>query len=67
VVARPTSAGGPAGRPGWCPLLDVFIVGSVKVLATQLLGHTDLGSPHGVTGQDHWVRQLWHITYIFSV
>jgi cytochrome c oxidase subunit 2 len=39
----------------------------VKVFATQLLGHTDLGSPHGVTGQDHWVRQLWHITYIFSV
>jgi cytochrome c oxidase subunit 2 len=39
----------------------------VTVLATQLLGHTDLGSPHGVTGQDHWVRQLWHITYIFAV
>jgi cytochrome c oxidase subunit 2 len=53
--------------PGWCPSPDVLIVGAVTVLATQLLGHTDLGSPHGVTGQDHWVRQLWHITYIFSV
>jgi cytochrome c oxidase subunit 2 len=39
----------------------------VSLLATRLLGHTDLGSPHGVTGQDHWVRQLWHITYIFAV
>jgi cytochrome c oxidase subunit 2 len=39
----------------------------VNVLAAQLLGHSDLGSPHGVTGQDHWVRQLWHITYIFAV
>ena len=39
----------------------------MTVLATQLLGQTDLGSPHGVTGQDHWVRQLWHITYIFAV
>jgi cytochrome c oxidase subunit 2 len=35
--------------------------------ATSLLAHTDLGSPHGVTNQDHWVRQLWHITYIFAV
>jgi cytochrome c oxidase subunit II len=45
----------------------VLNVASVTVLATQLLGHTDLGSPHGVTGQDHWVRQLWHITYIFAI
>jgi cytochrome c oxidase subunit 2 len=36
-------------------------------IATRLLAHTDLGSPHGVTNQDHWVRQLWHITYIFAV
>jgi cytochrome c oxidase subunit 2 len=42
-------------------------VGAVTGLATQLLGRTDLGSPHGVTDQDHWVRQLWHITYIFAI
>jgi cytochrome c oxidase subunit 2 len=41
--------------------------GAVRQLATQLLGRTDLGSPHGVTDQDHWVRQLWHITYIFAI
>jgi cytochrome c oxidase subunit 2 len=35
-------------------------------LATRLLG-TDLGSPHGVTTQDHWVRVLWHMTYWFAV
>ena len=35
-------------------------------LATRLLG-TDLGSPHGVTTQDHWTRLLWHITYYFAV
>jgi cytochrome c oxidase subunit 2 len=39
----------------------------VTAIATQLLGRTDLGSPHGVTTQDHWVRQLWHITYIFAI
>ena len=54
------------GRVG-APRAGVFIVAAVRDLATQLLGHTDLGSPHGVTGQDHWVRQLWHITYIFAV
>jgi cytochrome c oxidase subunit 2 len=42
-------------------------VGAVTGIATQLLGRTDLGSPHGVTDQDHWVRQLWHITYIFAI
>ena len=45
----------------------VLNVGPVTCLATQLLGRTDLGSPHGVTDQDHWVRQLWHITYIFAI
>ena len=55
------------GRSGWCDPATVLIVGPVRYLATQLLGHTDLGSPHGVTTQDHWVRQLWHITYLFAV
>jgi cytochrome c oxidase subunit 2 len=41
--------------------------GAVTYLATQLMGRTDLGSPHGVTDQDHWVRQLWHVTYIFAI
>jgi len=45
----------------------MLIVGPVIDLATRLLGHTDLGSPHGVTTQDHYVRELWHITYIFAV
>jgi cytochrome c oxidase subunit 2 len=45
----------------------MLIVGPVRDVATKLLGHTDLGSPHGVTTQDHWVRQLWHITYFFAV
>jgi cytochrome c oxidase subunit 2 len=36
-------------------------------LATHLLGKTNLGSPNGVTVQDHWVRQLWHITYFLAV
>jgi cytochrome c oxidase subunit 2 len=44
----------------------MLIVGPVRDVATKLLG-TDLGSPHGVTTQDHWVRQLWHITYLFAV
>lgn len=35
-------------------------------LATRLLA-TDLGSPHGVTTQDQWTRQLWHVTYWFAV
>jgi cytochrome c oxidase subunit 2 len=35
-------------------------------LATQFLA-TDLGSRHGVTTQDQWVRQLWHIAYLFSI
>ncbi len=57
---RPPAAGlVPSARRAYC--------GVSEGLATQLLGHTDLGSPHGVTGQDQWVRQLWHITYIFSV
>ncbi len=64
---------GPSGpewarfRPGWCDRSGVLIVAPVSQLATQLLGQTDLGSPHGVTGQDHWVRQLWHVTYLFAV
>jgi cytochrome c oxidase subunit II len=53
--------------PGWCGPPGMLIVGAVRTLATHLLAQTDLGSPHGVTGQDHWVRQLWHITYIFAV
>lgn len=34
--------------------------------ATRLLA-TNFGSPSGVTTQDHWVRQLWHISYYFAV
>ncbi len=51
----------------WCEQSRVFNVGPVTGLATQLIGRTDLGSPHGVTDQDHWVRQLWHVTYIFAI
>ena len=61
VPGSPTPPGLVRTGPG------VLNVGPVTGLATQLLGHTDLGSPHGVTDQDHWVRQLWHITYIFAV
>jgi cytochrome c oxidase subunit 2 len=39
---------------------------SVIDLATHLLG-TNFGSPSGVTTQDHWVRQLWHITFWFAL
>jgi cytochrome c oxidase subunit 2 len=28
---------------------------------------TDLGSRHGVTTQDQWVRQLWKVSYIFAI
>jgi cytochrome c oxidase subunit II len=40
--------------------------GSVKDLAARLVG-TNFGSPNGVTTQDHWVRQLWHITFWFAL
>jgi cytochrome c oxidase subunit 2 len=53
--------------PGWCAWPGVFIVGPVSHLATHVLASTDLGSPHGATSQDHFVRELWHITYIFAV
>ena len=45
----------------------MLIVGPVRDLAIRLPGKTNLGSPGGVTTQDHYVRQLWHITYIFAV
>ena len=35
-------------------------------LLTQMLA-TDLGSRHGVTTQDQWVRQLWKVSYIFAI
>jgi cytochrome c oxidase subunit 2 len=57
----------PAKFANWCRRADLLIVGPVMPFATHLLAHTDLGSPHGVTNQDHWTRQLWHITYIFAV
>lgn len=44
----------------------MLIVGPVILPAARLLG-TDLGSPHGVTQQDHWFRLLWHISYYFAV
>jgi cytochrome c oxidase subunit II len=31
------------------------------------LAATDFGSPHGVTKQDSYVRDLWHITYYFAI
>jgi cytochrome c oxidase subunit 2 len=37
------------------------------VIGASLLAKTNLGSPNGVTTQDHYVRELWHITYIFAV
>jgi len=39
----------------------------VRAVETHLLGKTNFGSPGGVTTQDHYVRQLWHITYVFAV
>jgi cytochrome c oxidase subunit II len=64
----PMAIGRTGSQPvGWCDPPGVFIVAPVRGLATQLLGRTDLGNPHGVTTQDHWVRQLWHITYWFAV
>ena len=33
---------------------------------TRLLA-TDWGSPHGVTAQNHWNRQLWGISYYFAI
>jgi cytochrome c oxidase subunit 2 len=35
-------------------------------LAAKLLA-TNWGSPNGVTSQDHWVRQLWHVTAWFAI
>jgi cytochrome c oxidase subunit II len=35
-------------------------------LAAQLLG-SDFGSPHGVTSQNHWMRQLWHVSFWFAL
>jgi cytochrome c oxidase subunit II len=40
---------------------------AVSLLATQLLGETNFGSPTGVTEQDHQVLHLWHVTYVFAV
>jgi cytochrome c oxidase subunit 2 len=35
-------------------------------LAARLLA-TDWGSPHGVTTQDHYARELWKISYYFAI
>jgi cytochrome c oxidase subunit II len=35
-------------------------------LATRLVG-SDFGSPHGVTAQNHWMRQLWHVSFWFAL
>ncbi|HEX4863298.1 MAG TPA: cytochrome c oxidase subunit II [Acidimicrobiales bacterium] len=35
-------------------------------LATRLVG-SNFGSPHGVTDQNHWVRQLWQISFWFAL
>lgn len=50
----------------WCESPYMLIVGPDMELATRMLA-TNLGSPHGVTVQDHWMRLLWHITYYFAV
>jgi cytochrome c oxidase subunit 2 len=39
----------------------------VSLLATQLLGESNFGSPTGVTQQDKQVLHLWHITYAFAI
>jgi cytochrome c oxidase subunit II len=41
------------------------MLGPVIDLTGRFLG-TNFGSPHGVTAQDQWVRQLWHITFWFA-
>jgi cytochrome c oxidase subunit 2 len=35
-------------------------------LATRLAG-SDFGSPHGVTAQNHWMRELWHYSFWFAL
>jgi len=35
-------------------------------LATRLVG-SDFGSPHGVTQQNQWMRQLWHVSFWFAL
>jgi cytochrome c oxidase subunit 2 len=35
-------------------------------IADRLLA-TNFGSPSGVTKQDYWTRQLWHISYYFAI
>jgi cytochrome c oxidase subunit 2 len=32
-----------------------------------LLASNDWGSPHGVTAQDSWTRELWKISYYFAI
>lgn len=39
----------------------------MSLLATQLLGETNFGSPSGVTKQAHLVIHLWRITYYFAI
>jgi cytochrome c oxidase subunit 2 len=39
----------------------------VSLIATQLLGETNFGSPTGVTKQDANVLHLWHITYAIAI
>jgi cytochrome c oxidase subunit 2 len=36
-------------------------------LATSLLATTNAGSPSGITTQDKWVRELWHISLYFAI
>jgi cytochrome c oxidase subunit 2 len=47
--------------------VNLLKVGAVSLLATQLLGESNFGSPTGVTQQDKQVLHLWHITYAFAV
>jgi cytochrome c oxidase subunit II len=47
--------------------VNLLKVGPVSLLATQLLGESNFGSPTGVTRQDHQVLHLWHVTYAFAV
>jgi cytochrome c oxidase subunit 2 len=39
----------------------------VSLLATQLLGESNFGSPSGVTQQDKQVLHLWHITFALAI
>jgi cytochrome c oxidase subunit 2 len=36
-------------------------------LASSLLATTNVGSPAGVTTQDKWFRELWHVSFWFAI